>query len=50
VILELFGLERPSLGVHDVDRQVEHVLWDFLIIDSVEILVLSEISIRPELA
>src|SRR6516165_8789252 len=38
VILKLLGFETSALGVHDVDRQVQHVLWDLLVVDGVEIL------------
>src|SRR6195256_4820993 len=38
VILEFLRLEMAGLGFHDMDCQIEHVLWDFLIRDFVEIM------------
>ena len=38
MILEFLRFELPSLGVHDVDREVDHVLWNLLVVDSIEVL------------
>src|SRR4051812_35653459 len=36
-IFKFLGIELAALGIHDMGRKLEHVLWDLLVLDVVEV-------------